>query len=311
MNFTVAELALAVGKSENYVRQHIHRNHLATLRVGRNVAVAQDEAARWARAHGLPFVLPARASVVSGLVENRIARMTVLTWHPKDARPVNLFTHIRHRQRKALGPWANEPDGTWHSEKVLADATGESEDLYFHSMDAPLEHCQEFVEQILNKGILETNGVEIDYVLEHVPRVHWAYRYEGTEPDISFRSPFSNHSAEVTEYWSFAAEARDRWLAVVGSRLVDLKPLLDGLGFPLDRLSDRVGNLTISGAVDAIDCDLIANKNGTLILRVEGATLLPDTYTATIWASHSGDYVVRRSVTITSNETLIDLRSEG
>ncbi len=161
----------------------------------------------------------------------------------------------------------------------------------------------------MDKGALETNGIEVDYALEHDPRVHWAYRYEGTDPDISFRSPFSNHSAEITEYWSFAAEARDRWLAVVGLQPVHLKPLLDGLGFPLDRLSDRVGNLTISGAADAIDCDLTATNNGTLILSVNGGNLLPDSYTATIWAGHSGDYLVRRSVAITRNETLIDLQS--
>ena len=35
MNLTVAELARAVGKNENYVRQHIHRGHLAVRRVER------------------------------------------------------------------------------------------------------------------------------------------------------------------------------------------------------------------------------------------------------------------------------------
>ena len=48
MNFTISELALAVEKSETYVRQHIHRKHLSAQKEGRNVFVALDEAARWA-----------------------------------------------------------------------------------------------------------------------------------------------------------------------------------------------------------------------------------------------------------------------
>ena len=60
MDLTIAELAQAVGKSENYVRQHIHRKHLTARRVGRSVFVTLDQAARWARERGLPFGAPAR-----------------------------------------------------------------------------------------------------------------------------------------------------------------------------------------------------------------------------------------------------------
>ena len=56
MVLTVAELALAVGRSENYIRQHIHRKHLTARKDGRSVFVALDEASRWARERGLPFV---------------------------------------------------------------------------------------------------------------------------------------------------------------------------------------------------------------------------------------------------------------
>ena len=35
MDLTIAELARAVGKSEPYVRQHVHRRHLTARREGR------------------------------------------------------------------------------------------------------------------------------------------------------------------------------------------------------------------------------------------------------------------------------------
>ena len=66
MDLTIAELARAVGKNESYVRQHIHRKHLTVQRGGRNVFVALDEAARWARERGLPFGTPARISATAG-----------------------------------------------------------------------------------------------------------------------------------------------------------------------------------------------------------------------------------------------------
>ena len=35
--------------------------------------------------------------------ENRSARMSVLTWHPKKGEALNLFTHIRHRRGRHDG----------------------------------------------------------------------------------------------------------------------------------------------------------------------------------------------------------------
>ena len=49
MPLTIPELARAVGKSENYVRQHIFRKHLAVQKDGRNLSVTYEEAQRWAR----------------------------------------------------------------------------------------------------------------------------------------------------------------------------------------------------------------------------------------------------------------------
>ncbi len=55
MNLTISELAHAVGRNETYIRQHIHRKHLATRKDGRNVSVELDEAMRWVRA-GFPLI---------------------------------------------------------------------------------------------------------------------------------------------------------------------------------------------------------------------------------------------------------------
>ena len=52
MGLTVAELALTIGKDENYVRQHIRRKNLAARKDGRRVFVEEAEAARWAKERG-------------------------------------------------------------------------------------------------------------------------------------------------------------------------------------------------------------------------------------------------------------------
>ena len=208
MNLTIAELAKAVNQSETYVRQHIHRKHLHTKRRGRNVVVELDEADRWARERGLSFVAPDRITVTAETVKCRTARMTVLIWHAPGAHPRNLFTLVRHRRQDTLGPWAREPDGAWSSDDL-------GHELRLFSFEASLERCQEHVDQILHSGKLEIDGLEIQYVLEPTPRRHWAYRDGRPLADASVRSPFTRHSAEITEYWSFMAEPREHWLTVL------------------------------------------------------------------------------------------------
>ena len=315
MYFTVSELSRAVKKSENYVRQHINRNHLNVLRDGRSVFVHVDEATRWARERELLLELPAHISVPTSYSENRVGRITVLTWHSENASPTNLFTLIRHRNRDALGPWARDPDSTWSSEDVLSDCASDGEAFQFHVMDAPLGHCQDLVDRILDESKLDINGIEVDYHLEYRPRIHWAYRDERPDTEHSFRSPFSKHSAQVTEYWSFAEAPCDRWMAMAESSENNLEPLLKKIGFPLlGRRPDRIGNLLLAGAEDALYCNLSAlNQENALTLsveRVDGGELPPDEYTATVWASHSGDDVLRREVPVTRRETVVDLQSE-
>ena len=304
MDFTIAELARAVGKRETYVRQHIHRKHLAARKEGRNVSVALDEAVRWARERGLSFVPPARALVTTDAVKGRTARMTVLAWHAEGGPSYNLFTFIRHRRRDALGPWASEPDETWASEDV-------GHGLRLFSFDASFERCQALIDHILGSGTLEIDDLAIHYALKPVPRRHWAYRDRRPEPDASVLSPFSRHSAEIIEYWSFTAEPRERWLKVLGSLSSDDSPSrLARLGFPLARRPDRVGNLMIAGAEDAIACDLVSRRDRTLRLQVDANGLLPGAYRAVVWASHSHDEVLRREVAVTAGQTVIELASE-
>ena len=303
MDLTISELAQAVSKSENYVRQHIHRKHLTARRVGRNVFVTLDHAARWARERGLPFGVPALALAMPGNMKDRTARMTVLTWHETNARRRNLFTLVRHRRRDALGPWASEPGERW-----LNDDLGHG--LWLHSFDAPLERCQVLVDHILDSGTLKLDGVEVDYALHPIPRRHWAYRDDRPFTDASVRSPFSKHSAEIIEYWSFGAGLRDRWLEVLESSPGSLPPHLMGLGFPLDRRVDRVGNLMIAGAEDAIACDLAARHDQTLRFHVDGDELPLGAYRATVWGSHSGNEVIRREVAVTPGQAIIKLASD-
>ena len=309
MNLTVEELAIAVDKSEGFVRQHIHRKHLPVQREGRRVTVAYEDAVYWARERGLPIALPYQATVAARGVKDRIARMMVLAWHRKNARPINLFTHMRHRRRAALGPWSGNPDGIWSCQNILSGAVSESEEFRLYSLDTSLEHCQEMIEQTLKNGTLKVNDLEIDYTLERSPRCYFGPRDQRENAEPSFVSPFSNHSAEVTEYWSFEEEPRVRWRELAESQTGYSIPLEERMGFPIERRSDRVGNLVIAGAEDEIECELVARFNNTLVMSVLGDAFQPDAYSAVVWASHSGDNVLRRSVAVTQGETVIGLSS--
>ena len=312
MDLTIAQLAVAVDQSENYVRQHINRQHLKVRREGRNVFVDVEEALRWANERGLSLTLPGHLAAPIVDIRTRAARMTVLTWRIGDSALINMFTHVRHRRNEDLGPWAGELDGKWSSEVVLQDYTAKSEEFRLHVIDLPLDRCFALVNDILDKGVLEIDGCHIVYSLEQIPRRHRAYRDQRPDANHSVKSPFSNHSAEVIEYWSFADEPRERWLKVAGAAAAQSEPLLKRLRFRLERRPDRVGNLIIAGAEDTIHCDLSA-RGTTLVLTTEGiggGAVLPDEYTATVWASHSDDVVTRREVAITRRETVIELPSE-
>ena len=123
--------------------------------------------------------------------------MTVLSWHQPGARPQNLFTHVRHRRQDALGPWVGRPAVAWQTDDL-------GNDLRLSTFDAPFQRCEALVDRIVESGTLQIQGSEIEYALEPHPRRHWAYR-DRLQADVSVVSPFSQHSAEITEYWSLLA----------------------------------------------------------------------------------------------------------
>ena len=303
MQFTIPELARAVGKSEGFIRQHIHREHLAVHRDGRNVTVALDEAVRWAQERRLPFIAPAGDPMTTATGGERTARMTVLSWHEPDMHPRNLFTHLRHRRKDASGPWEGKPAEVWQTEDL-------GHTLRMSTSDGPLERCQAFVDHVLKCGTLAIADSEITYTLEPQPRRHWAYRDQRPYAEASVPSGFSRSSAEVTEYWSLAPEPRKAWMEVLKSQTADLEKRLRRLGFPLDHRVERIGNLMISRAEDTIVCRLEAHRDSTLRFHVETEEMVPETYRATVWANHSGDHILRREIPVVRGQTVIDLPTD-
>ena len=303
MNLTIAELALASDKTENYIRQHIYRKHLAARNKGRRVYVSVGEAVRWARERGLPLNLPANVAITSQHNEDRTARMTVLACLGSDAEPQNLFTLLRHRRSDTLGPWVGELDGTWHSSDL-------GQGILLFTFDATLTHCQELVDEILESGTLQINDSTIHFDLEPHPRCHWAYRDDRPLNDASVRSPFSRHSAEVIEYWSFVPEVRARWMEILKTQRGKLESQLKSIPFPLVRGPDRIGNLMIAGALDEITFGLAAHPDRTLNFQAAGHEMLPESFRATVWASHSGDEVLKKEFSVSPGRTVFKLASD-
>ena len=303
LRMTVAQLAQAVGQSETYVRQHIHRKHLAVTRAGRRVYVELDEAQRWAKERKFSFRSPIQVATAITAMQDRAARMTVLARKAPDGQLRNLFTFLRHRRKDAMGPWESAPVKDWRIEPLSAD-------LCLLSFDASLERCEPIIDRVLESGVLRVNGHEVRYSLEPVPRRHWAYRDQRTSQGDSIRSPFARHSAEIREYWSFSAQPRRQWREELESSSNPGRSLLARLGFRLDRRSDRVGNLMIAGVEDGMSCDLRTHNDRTLTLVVEADGCAPGSYCGTVWASHSGDEVLRRQIALDSGETRFALESD-
>lgn len=313
MDLTVSELAVAVGKSEEYIRRRIRQNDLAARREGRRLFVTQHEATRWARKNGLSIVLRLRPPESTSETQCRTARMTVLAWYPEGKAPVNLFTHVRHRRSDSLGPWVGNTDPSWSTEILAIGDGDEPGELRLHRLDAPLHDCQRMVNGVLASGVLNIDELEIGYSLMEGARHYWAYRDLRGGTDVAVLSPFKNHSAEIIEFWGFDEELRRRWQALLKSSQKKLEPLLEKLKFRLDQRSERAGNLMIAGAEDQIVCELQKHGHNSLLLkvdRVDGTQLPTDAYTASVWANHSDDNVVRREIAAVTNETVIELSSD-
>ena len=250
--------------------------------------------------------------VLDGSYENRTSRMSVLSWQPKDGKACNLFTHIRHRRADRMGPWAGEPDGVWRTTTFPPSELVQPGEIKLHVMDAPYAYCLDLVKDILDKRAMVVEGIEVCYVLEQQARCHWAYQNTVGMDDRSVSSPFTRHSAKVTEFWSLEPDPRDYWRKVCESYTSrKLEDALRRLAFPLDRRLDRVGNLMISGAEDEIDCEL-AKEQTHLRLDVntaDGTDLPENAYFATVWAGDSDDALVHQHLKVTERHTIINVDS--
>ena len=247
-------------------------------------------------------------SEMTAIAEGRTARIVALAWQQNDGNAVNLFTHIRHRRRDALGPWASEPEPSWRCEPLFRG----NEDIQLYRLDGPLTFCLELADDILHNSTITINATAVRYDLSHPYRQHWAYHGPRGNDGWWMPSPFKLHSAEVTEFWSFATDTRDRWVEAVADRTPAELHQVSRLGFPLEERPERVGNLMITGAEDAINCSIRSTHTDHIILRVDNAdgTPLPiDGYQAIVWADDSGDSMAQQVVPIAENETVIKLNS--
>ena len=303
MNLTIPELARAVGRNENFVRQHIHRGHLPVQKAGRRVSVALDEALHWARSRELPLVLPHSARSTATDHSDRVARITVLAWQEDGAPARNLFTLVRLRARHLVGPWAPETPAKWSSEPA-------EKGLRLFWVDLPADEARAAVDLMVNSGVLPVGKSQVHYALESVARRHRAYRDERGGPEEGMRSPFRRHSARITEYWSREDELNDRWYELLEDPPSRLKPLLERLHFPLDRFSDRVGNAVVADAQDALVCSLSARWDNTLHFSAKSKTPLPSLFRAVIWARHCQDDVLRLEVPVTDGSRVIPVSSD-
>ena len=313
MRYTVADLALATGKDENYVRQHIRRKNLAAEMDGRRVFVEEAEAVRWAKERGLPITQTIGTPESDSEVSKRAARMTVLALQAPNGTSTNMFTLIRHRDHKSLGPWAENEDLNWHRETISVENADQAESLMLYRLDTTLAKCQEIVKQILQSGVLNIDGSEIQYALEQKPRHHWAYQDHTASHEEVLGHLFGRYSAEITEYWCFDSETQARWMEVLKVAKEAPRAMAKVLHFPLDQRPDRAGNLVIASAQDAIEGEITARHGKNLILRVAGinwSTPPPGAYSATVWAYHSGDIVTQCSTEIRDPETVINCEAD-
>ena len=313
MRLTVADLALAIGKDENYVRQHIRRKNLIAEKDGGRVFVEEAEAVRWAKQRGLPLTQAIITPESDGEVGTRTVRMTVLALQAPNETTTNMFTLIRHQDHKSLGPWTKIENPDWHRETSNADDSGEADNLILYRLDTTLAKCQEIVKQILQSGVLNIDGSEIQYALEQKPRHHWAYQDHTASHEEVLGHLFGRHSAEITEYWCFDSGTQARWMAVLKVAKEAPRAMAKVLHFPLDQRPDRAGNLVIASAQDAIEGEITARHGKNLILRVAGnnwSTPPPGAYSATVWAYHSGDIVTQCSTEIRYPEMVINCEAD-
>ena len=206
---------------------------------------------------------------------------------------------VRSRRGDAAGPWTARSEQGWRVRAV-------SEDLRLLHADGTEEECQDIIRQILERRRLTAEGTEIHYALHPSPKHHKAYRDHLGDADRVVSSPFPHHSAGITEYWSFEQELMEQWLDRTDSLGAVYKSVCTDLGFPLDRASDRVGNILIARAEDSLTADLSFDPHGKQLrfqIRTHGTE--PTAFPSDVWASSSGNEVLRQHICARSGVTSI------
>lgn len=245
-------------------------------------------------------------------ISARAARITVMAMQDANGISTNVFTLIRHRDHRSLGPWYQE-NPTWHCDTAPVGNVGDIRSLSLYRYDGTLAKCREIVKRILQEDKLDIGGNEIQFKLEPQPRHHWAYQEHTSSGIKSLNSPFSNCSAEICEYWCFDADAREKWIATVEADAEAAEKIAAALHFPISQRTDRVGNLMIAKAHAAIESEITALQGNRLVLKVASRdwTEPPQgEYSATIWAEHSGDRVFRRSLEVNRSEAVLNHESD-
>lgn len=282
MLLTIEKVAQLVNKSRSFVRQHIHRGYLhITAKKGRSVEIDLNEVLRWAEDRHLK--IPKEAiqeltrpwtSAACATAEERTARCRILAVRSKD-KWVNLLTTIRHRQDDTRSDWEvldSRSDADRNSKIILIGA-----DLLLEDSLPIITDMQEGNVNILNHVILYDLHERRDSFLG---RDHVLSRFRRPPP---FASPFSTHSAKLTEFWCLNPEPRAEWEALPedlkenwGHRLkVDLAVAID-----------RIGNCLVFEALDEVDCDLSSTKESSLRFEL---TMLEEFRPGAYFARISGD----------------------
>ena len=249
---------------------------------------------------------------MDGEIITRAARMTVMAMQGTDGISTNVFALVRHRDHRSLGPWYEE-NLNWYRSTVPVENAGDIRSLSLYRYDGTLAKCQEFVRRILQEDKLEIEGHEIQFKLEPNPRHHWAFQEHTSSGIKSLHSPFRNSSSEISEYWCFDTEIREKWIATVLADAETTEKMATALHFPIIRRTDRVGNLMITNAQDAIESEIRALQDNRLVLRVASRDWTEPPkgeYSATVWADHSGDRVLRRSLEVNRSEMVLDHESD-
>ena len=296
---TVNQVAEAVSKSANYVRQHLHRGHLESETEAGQRMISVEALLRWAQARDLKvdpmLVAGLRSPSTEADAEPRAARVAVLA-HVDGDRRINLATTIRHRRVDGLGPWAGVAPPKWRKQQPHPS-------LELWTIEVHDDSWEDMLHEMV-RGVLDIEGRAVEYQLEPLPRRHLLVRDHTRGVGDGLASPFGQ-SADVVERWCLDDALRERWVALRD----DVEPdALKRLGLKLHRFIDRVGNVLVLSAHDDVSCEIEAGRKGEVVLRVTpAAAFAPGSYRAVVWAHNWDDAVLRREVEVRPGETRIDV----